>query len=217
MNEAKAERKRRYLWRLLQRIGWRDAGDHTIRYRVYRLALERHPWWDWGHRVMVLTGTPMGGNFQEPSPPTLWYRWDAQQLVLTKSYKEYRAATESMTENDWKWIGLDQDHELRLGYYQSGNFYGLPRAEQRLLFWWLVRWRFRDWFGLRTWLYFKGLHAAVNRKVPFTCQAVPPKGGGYSHWHCHLKRKHVGMHRFNNYVWGDIEGEPISAYHPVGR
>ncbi len=73
-----------------------------------------------------------------------------------------------------------------------------------------------EWFGLRSWLFSQGLHAAVYRKKPFSCGAQPPKGqGGYSHWLCTLRRGHDGMHRFNNYTWGEIGGEPIGTlYNP---
>lgn len=45
----------------------------------------------------------------------------------------------------------------------------------------------------------------------------PPKGsGGYSHWHCQLKRHHDGLHRFNNMTWGEIDGMELGVvHHPV--
>lgn len=69
-------------------------------------------------------------------------------------------------------------------------------------------------FGLRRWVYYKALHAAVDRKIPFTCQQVPPpNSGGYSHWHCELKRKHTGDHRRGAYTWstGRVQHSPIDS------
>ncbi len=73
-----------------------------------------------------------------------------------------------------------------------------------------------EWFGVRRWLYFKALHAHVERKIPFTCQVTPDRGsGGYDHWHCQLKRRHEGKHRFNMYTWigsgFGVEHEPADA------
>jgi hypothetical protein len=66
---------------------------------------------------------------------------------------------------------------------------------------------------LRSWLYTQGLHAAVHTKKPFACQAAPPRGsGGYSHWHCGLKRRHAGPHRYNNYEWDPTK--PSVEYAP---
>lgn len=31
---------------------------------------------------------------------------------------------------------------------------------------------------------------------------VPDEGSGYLHWRCALRRRHVGLHREGNYVWG---------------
>jgi len=84
------------------------------------------------------------------------------------------------------------------------TFYGFSRRELALF----RRWDFwecrvrAEWFGLRRWLYYRGLHGAVYLKKPFTCQAVPPRGsGGYDHWFCELRGKH-DTHRYRAYTWG---------------
>jgi len=96
--------------------------------------------------------------------------------------------------------------------YWGGNFYGLRACDVALLRRYLRMWRRLDWFGLRSWLYAQGLHAAVHRKKPGACNAVPPHGhGGYDHWYCQRKRRHDGLHRVNSYVWGEIAGQPLGA------
>lgn len=83
-------------------------------------------------------------------------------------------------------------------------------SDAALLRRYLRMWHRLDWYGLRSWLYAQALHSAVHERKPFSCQAVPPRGtGGYDHWHCQLRRRHDGMHRFNNYVWGDVGGEDL--------
>lgn len=193
---------RRTLWRTMQSFGWHKAEhDNHLRGRTYHVALRRFPWWDWGHPTMIATGTCVGGNYQPPHPSSLWYRFEGRNLRVLHSYAEYRKAVEG-AEDDWHWIGCNQDGELTLGYYESGGFYGLSQSEQRLLLRYMLRWRLADWFGLRSWLYCKALHSAVHQRIPFRCQATPPKGsGGYDHWHCQEPKRHAGPHRFNNYEW----------------
>lgn len=70
--------------------------------------------------------------------------------------------------------------------------------------------------GVRRWIYLKALHAAVERKIPFTCQVTPDRNsGGYTHWHCQLKKRHEGKHRFGNYTWigrdFQVEYEPAAS------
>lgn len=219
----------------LRKRGWAyDTGANSLRRRIYCLFMESHPWWDWGHRLMILVGQDFGGNWSEPQHPTWWYKrvhgkpmwrtgYPRSDFQIVTSYSEFRSLTEGLNEDgmyEWKAISTSQAGELHLGHqYWGGNFYGLPRDEWALVGRWLRVARRNDWWGLRSWLYSQALHAAVYRRKPFACNASPPKGqGGYSHWLCHLKRRHDGMHRFNNYVWGDIDGEPIGAHHiPLPR
>jgi hypothetical protein len=216
--------------------GWKTPRN-GIRSRLYSLTIEHHPWWDWGHRLMILTGTDMAGNWSEPEPPTWWYRrgqakpmWRTgfprhpmRSFEIVTDYEEFRRRTEGLNEDgmyEWQAIAVNEDGQLILGHqYWGGNFYGLAGDEVALLRRYLRMWRRLDWFGARSWLYSLGLHAAVHRKVPRSCQAQAPKGqGGYDHWYCQLPRRHDGMHRYNNYVWGDIGGEPIGAiYNPTER
>lgn len=230
---AERRRIRDPLARWMRKQGWYgEAPRDGLRSRLYSLTIERHPWWDWGHRLMVLTGSDMGGNWQEPKPPTWWYRsgepkrmWRTgyprntrSTFLVVTDYDEFKARTEGLNEDDmyaWSAITVDQDGELILGKrYWGGSFYGLRQGEVALLRRYLRMWHRLDWFGARSWLYSQGLHAAVYRKKPRTCQAVPPKGqGGYDHWFCMLPRRHDGMHRFRNYVWGDVGGEEVSVVH----
>lgn len=232
-NEEKVARPRRRVRHWLARKvrprsakqfgGWRD--------RVTSLLLNHHPWWDWGHWLMILFGDNDGGNWAEPSAPTWWYiEAGTKRMIRTgdprrtfrvvKDYDEFRSLTDGLNEDEmyrWKALCLDGDGELQLGHrYWGKAFYGLPHDELRLLRRYLRMVRRHGWFGVRSWLYFQGLHAAVNRKKPWSCGAIPPKGmGGYSHWRCILKRRHDGMHRCGNYVWGEVGGEPIGTlYEP---
>lgn len=212
----------------MRRHGWL-GDDDALRTRVYRIVSDyRGRWWDWGHPVMTLVGSGWGGNYQEPTPPTWWYRTETSprrmwrtgyprtRLRVVKDYDAFRDATEGLQSDSdehypWRAICTSQDNDLHLGrQYWGGDFYGLSFAEMRLLTIWLIRWEFTNWFGLRSWIYTQALHAAVHQRKPFTCQQTPPKGsGGYTHWHCQLKRNHTGPHRFNNYTWSPADREVI--------
>lgn len=219
------------LSKLMRARMWHLRHDGGARHRLYQLSLDHRPWWDWGHRLMTLTGSNFGGNWQEPKPTTWWYRRTTaarqrftgfprhrpSSFQVVTDYDEFRRLTEGLDEDqmyEWQAINVSQDGELQLGHlYWGGRFHGLPADE-----WWLLRRYLRrahraNWYGLRTWLYQQGLHAAVHARRPGACNAVPPKGqGGYDHWHCKLDRNHDGMHRFNNYTWGEIGGEVIGAH-----
>src|SRR6185437_7202827 len=205
-----------------------EKPSNGLRARLYALVVAHHPWWDWGHYLMILTGTDFGGNWSEPEPPTWWYhRVGKKQMwrtgyprdrfqIIKGDYEEFRRLTEGLNEDrmyEWKAVGFDQDGQLFLGHrYWGGDFYGLPQDEVAIVRRYLRMAHRHGWFGLRHWLYSQALHAAVYRHKPGSCRATPPKGqGGYDHWFCQLKRRHDGMHRFNNYVWGDIGGEPVGA------
>ena len=213
--------------------GWNYGTDpNGIRHRLYSLAAGRWPWWDWGHRVVVLVGRDHGGNWGEVVPPTWWYRtgtptrmWRTRYprhplstFEIITDYSELRDRLEGLTDDEayeWKAICVDQDHDLKLGrQFWGDRFYGLNHWEVALLRRYLRHWRRLDWWGLRSWIYSQALHAAVHVRKPFSCQEVPPRGsGGYSHWHCQLKRHHDGLHRFNNMTWGEVGGECIGVTH----
>lgn len=202
-------------------------------HRVYDLLMMRFPWWDWGHRLMALVGDDFGGNWSEPSPPTWWYRLGTPKRMwrtgypihplstfeIVTDYDEFRRRTEGLNEDqmyEWKAICTDQDGQLQLGHrYWGGNFYGLTDWETRLLVRYLRMARRHDWWGIRSWLYKQGLEAAVHTRKPRACNEVPPRdSGGYDHWHCQLKRRHAGLHRFRSYTWGEIDNEPVFAHVP---
>lgn len=234
MANTRHARKRR-LASLLRKLGWAyDVPRNGLRRRLYSLAMEHHPWWDWGHRVMILTGVDFGGNWSEPEPPTWWYRrgpavhmkrtgfprHPLRTFQIVTEYDEMRRLTKGLNEDqmyEWKAIGTNQDGDLHLGrQYWGGTFYDLPADECAILRRYLRMWRRLDWFGLRSYLYAQGLHAAVHSKRPFTCQVTPAKGtGGYSHWYCDLSRRHDGPHRYGNYTW-DGNAEHRVEYDPEG-
>lgn len=219
---------KRHLEKLLRTRGW-NRGLGTWRNRVYDLVSCRYPWWDWGHRLMILTGTDFGGNWDEPKPPTWWYvettpkrmwhtRYPRTRYEVVTNYAEMRRRTQHLDEDGmyhWRAICVNQDGNLHLGrQYWGGTFHGLDYAETQIVLRYLARWQLTNWFGARGWLYRQGLHAAVHRKKPGSCAAVPPKdAGGYSHWRCEIKRGHPGLHRYGNTVWGEVGGEQIGCTH----
>jgi len=211
------------LAKLLYRQGWnRRPNANGIRRRIFDLVNCRYPWWDWGHRVMIFTGSDFGGNWQEPTSETWWYRagqptrmWRTgyprtTNVEIISDYRQFMALTEGMVPDDdahyeWRAIGFNQDDELHLGRQFWGmQFHGLSYWELPIVAKYLRRHRRRTWFGVRPWLYSQALHSAVSTRKPFACNAVPPSGsGGYDHWHCGEKRRHLGPHRFGNSTWND--------------
>lgn len=208
------------LARLLRSWGWnRTSSRNGIRHRIYDLAACNTPWYDWGHRVLILVGDDFGGNWSEPEPTTWYYReskskrmWRTNYPQTTfevlKTYDEHRAAVAGLDEHsdafmEWKAICTNQDGDMMLGrQYWGGNFYGLSSREQDLLRDWLRAAHRHNWWGLRSWLYTQALHDAVHTRKPFACQEAPEPGtGGYSHWHCPLKRRHTGPHRYAAMAW----------------
>lgn len=100
---------------------------------------------------------------------------------------------------------------------KGGVNYGLGRAPARVLVryvvveWWLKA----NWFGLRPWLYYRGLHRKVDMRRPFRCNQRPAKNsGGYSHWACELKRRHSGDHRTRSYTWNE---QGRTTYEPAQK
>lgn len=229
MTEGTKVARSRRAEKWMRKRGWNyQTPRNGLRRRLWSLASNHQPWWDWGNRLMVITGSDMGGSWDEPTAPTWWYRLgDPKRMPRTgypthpistmrvvTDYDEFRAMTTGLDEDamyQWHAFCIDQDGALQLGKrYWGGDFCGLNRWEIPLLYKYLRMVRRHGWFGVRGWLYAQGLHAAVHRKRPFTCQQVPPTGsGGYSHWHCGEKRGHTGLHRFNTYQWGEIGGEQI--------
>lgn len=220
---AKAMRKR----------GWSyKTPSNGLRRRIYSIVTNRQPWWDWGNRVIALTGTDFGGSWDSPQPPTWWYRQDSTKRMartgypihppstyeVITDYDEFRKRTEGCNEDamyEWQAICVDQDGQLQLGHrYWGKDFYGLNRWDVPILRRYLRMAHRHDWYGLRSWLYSQALYAAVHKRKPGACQQVPPRGsGGYDHWHCTEPKGHVGLHRFGAMTWGDIDGEPLPVTH----
>lgn len=216
-------RLRKAARKAMRNAGWHRAPvDSSIRGRLYQLTSRRLPWWDWGHRVMVLTGTSSGGNYDSPTFETWWYRKGGPPVAMRRTgYPCYPLRTFQVVKGDydrfsevydplsyddryeWKAIAVNQDNNLVLGrQYWGENFYGLDKWDVRLLRRYLRAWRRYDWYGVRSWLYAQALHAAVYQRRPFACNQPPPKNsGGYDHWLCQGRRRHDGPHRFNNYTW----------------
>jgi hypothetical protein len=220
---AKARKRpvRDTLARLMRKRGWgHKTPQNGLRRRLYSLTIERHQWWDWGHRLMILTGSDWGGNWGSPEPPTWWYRQVRDRRMwrtgyptrpvfqLVKDYDLFGALTEGLNEDGmypWRALCVHEDgHEMILGHAYWGNwhFSGITKGETKLIGRYMRMWRRYDWWGLRSWLYCQGLDAAVHQRKPRACNVTPPAGtGGYDHWHCDQKRRHKGDHRFRNYTW----------------
>lgn len=200
---------------------WHRSEHGSLRHRLWDIVNLRHRWWDWGHPVMVLTGRETCGNYDPPRGRDMWYRQTSRgRFETTYRYEDVRDSGGEA----WKIFDVQDDgHTVMMGYYPTGPeeriaFYGLDRKELNLfLRWFLIECKLRgEWLGIRRWIYLKALHAAVERKIPFTCQVTPDRNsGGYTHWHCQLKKRHEGKHRFNNYTWiGEhfqVEYEPADA------
>ena len=209
--------------RLARKLGWNRIHSNGLRSRIWSLTTCADPWWQWGHRVMILTCSDFGGNWDEPTPETWWYRRSETKRMWRTGYPrlksfeiikgdhaELNRRLDGLNEDqryEWQAICVNGDNELILGHrYWGGSFYGMRSDEVRLLRRYLRMWHRHNWFGLRSWLYSQGLHQAVTGHRPFSCAITPPKGtGGYSHWHCQLDRKHDGPHQFNNYTWDEAD------------
>ena len=224
MIDQKMTRRRRLPERLMRARRWHRAERGSLRARLWHLAVLHHRWYDWGGVVMTLTGREFCGNYDVPKGRHMWYRVVNGKFVTTYDYEDLDRVKGGRAAVDWKIFDVQDDgHTVMMGYYPGGpggttTFYGLDRKELNLfLRWLLVECKLRgEWFGVRRWLYFKALHAHVERKIPFTCQVTPDRGsGGYDHWHCQLKRRHEGKHRFNMYTWigsgFGVEHEPADA------
>lgn len=224
------------LWRMMYDRGWTKSDmDDSLRSRVAHAVYEWRQWWDWGHPVMWLVGRYDSGSAGVPRGRDLW--WIPTEYVEDRLASSLVADCEQrfgcyITTNysditsdiDWRIYDLQDDgRTVKVGLWPNqpehkGRIQPLPWQELKvdLFLWWYV-WQHKgkaQWFGLRRWVYYKALHAAVQQKIPFTCQQVPPpNSGGYSHWHCQLRRKHLGEHRFHSYTWsaGSVQHSPISA------
>lgn len=188
----------------------KKVAEGGLAHRLLTIRVDRRRWYDWGHMLMTLVGQNRTGDYDAPRGRDLWYRFANEnesrgRIITTHRYADVRA-TEGQ-DVSWRIFDVQDDGgTVVMGFYGDRiAHYGLSRRELALFRRWDF-WECRlrgEWFGLRRWLYFKGLHAAVHQRIPFTCQQAPPRGsGGYDHWHCELRGKHT-EHRFRAYVWTD--------------
>lgn len=196
--------------------------DGSLAHRVLTIVIDRHPWYDWGHRLMILVGEYRSGSYETPRGRDLWYRFEDEneargRIITTHDYADVRRTRGE--DVSWRIFDVQDDgHTVKLGFYGDHiEHFGISRRELALF----RRWDFwecrarAEWFGLRRWLYHRALHAAVHLKKPFACNLTPPRGsGGYSHWHCEMRGKHT-THRFRNYTWSEGEGRTVYAPVPV--
>jgi len=170
---------------------------------------------------MIITGMCFGGNWSEPTMKTWFYRirsgekkhwltgYPKPSILIVKDYDTYREMTKDLDEDgmyEWGAFNNNQDGDLHLGKrYWGGTFYDLESCMVPYLTRYLLNWHFRNWFGLRTQIYHLGLKCKVHRKHWYTCNEVPPPGGGgYNHWHCEeLRWRHGPYHRFRSYRWDE--------------
>jgi hypothetical protein len=240
-NGAGVERKKHSIrtYALNQLRDWdRKAGkyDRTRRLQALLGGIDGR---DWGHKLMALTGRNFGGNWNPPHAPDLYLRFGPERgenrhvLSIEKPSGKPFITTHGMTAWDgvkrgeeWRTFDWQDDgHTLRVGWLSEDGYIhdsgiGAYSGELTLFRKWFIwdSWIKSDWFGLRRWLYYKGLHAAVHQKKPFTCQKVPPRNsGGYDHWHCiepigysgtlrrwlDLPYEHPMPHRYARMEWTD--------------
>jgi hypothetical protein len=223
----------------LRHRAWNDIhNEGTWRNRVYSAFSDRRSWWDWGHPLMALSGRPFCGSWDVPRGRDLWFRypdhhgnpaWLATHpevklrcgLLTTTDY----ATVRDTNDGEWRIFDWQDDgYTIRIGYWPAPDGDGRihdsgidGRREIRLFLRWLV-WDGlgkAEWFGLRRWAYYKALNQVVHDRKPFTCQQVPARdSGGYQHWHCQLRRRHTGPHRFRAMVWADggrVERQPLQV------
>lgn len=231
--DAKVSLRQR-AYRVMHARGWTMSDmDDTMRSRIARAFGDWRQWYDWGHPVMWLVGRYDAGSAGSPRGRDLW--WIPTQYVegiavplvadfeqrfgcyITTRYEDVRA---TIGDIPWRIYDLqDEGRTVKAGLWPNcpehhGRMQPLPWQELNVgLFLWWYLWQHKtkaQWLGLRRWAYYRALHAAVNRKIPFTCQQVPPpRAGGYSHWHCQRRRRHSGDHRFEAMVWSGRPGERV--------
>ncbi len=228
-------------WRMCFDRGWtRPEIDGALRSRVTYALRSWQRWYDWGGSVMWLVGRNDSGSAGSPRGRDMWWipteyvEGIAASLVadfevrygcyITTRYEDVRKTGADI---EWRIFDLQDDgRNVLIGIWPNepghgGRVQPLPtwhllnhQREMRLLLWWyLVQHKGKaQWFGLRSWAYWKALHASVNDKVPFSCQVVPDRAtGGYDHWHCQLRKRHDGPHRYRNYVWPGANGRTQHA------
>jgi len=228
------------IYRAMYKAGWTTSEyDDTLRSRIAHALYDWKHWYDWGHPVMWLVGRYDSGNAGAPRGRDLWWipvdhvegayaplLAELEQRHGCYVTTDYRVVRECPI--GWRIFDLQDDGmtvvigrwptEPEDGGHIQKIIGGMNRRQMRLLLRWYL-WDHKakaQWFGLRRWVYYKALHAAVAQRKPFSCAAVPARGsGGYSHWSCHLRKRHSGPHRFNNYTWSRsgerVQHDPVDA------
>jgi catechol 2,3-dioxygenase-like lactoylglutathione lyase family enzyme len=225
----------------------RQVGDYDRTRRFREVVLGVHGGRDWPHRLMALVGRDDCGNWSPPRGRDLYMRigWErrADRTAIEGTQNQRVHTTHGMTAWDgvrrgeeWRTFDWQDDgHTLRIGWLgDDGRIHdsglGSVAGEVALFRRWFLwdSWIKFEWLGLRRWIYYQGLHRAVHRKYPWTCQAVTPPGtGGYNHWYCQVPIGRLGTvrrwlgwpvehpmpHRYNNYRW-DGQGNRVK-YEPV--
>lgn len=221
---------RKFLLRRMRKAGWfKPAMDDTLRSRIAHGLKHMRAWYDWGSPAMWLVGRFDGGSAGAPRGRDLW--WVPTEYVEGLSLNlvadlqvrygcyvttDYKVVSSTGSDIEWRIFDLqDGGHTVKIALWphlpeHNGRLQPLPWGElipatslRLFLHWYLVDHKIKaQWLGLRTWVWRKGLHAVVHQRRPFSCQQVPPEDG-HSHWHCELNKRHIGKHRYRNYVWGD--------------
>lgn len=212
----------------LRRRGWTGVAlDDTIRSRIAHAIGDWNRWYDWGRPVMWLVGRYETGGAGAPRGRDLWWvpveyvEGIAASLIADLDRRfgcyvttDYSIVRSTSGDIEWRIYDLQDDgRTVKLGLWPNtpehgGRMQPLPWNELKvdLFLWWYV-WQHKgraQWFGLRSFVYYRALHAAVEAHNPFRCSETPALGtGGYRHWHCGLRRRHRGHHRYNEYVWDD--------------
>lgn len=215
---------RRSVAKALYRAGWAKSDlDDTMRSRIYHVISDMKHWSDWGHAAMWLVGRNDSGSAGAPRGRDLYYAHIDWMELPDRSWfagQTDRHGFVTTTDHDtirkhrsvpWKIFDLQDDgRTLVLGWWPEPGSDGRIRPDsiegnEIGLFW---RWYWIDhllkaqWLGLRQWVYYRALTAAVHQRRPFACNVTPdPGSGGYSHWHCQGKKRHRGAHTYHAYRW----------------
>lgn len=139
---------------------------------------------------------------------TAWYRSLPEAEQMRTIREPLPTDRPRPDEPSWRVLNVQDDGAVLVpaNHYPDGQNYGLNREIARLLVryviveWWLKS----NWLGLRTWLYFRGLHRVVDMRRPFRCNARPaPGGNAYSHWACDKRKHRAGLHGMNAMTWDE--------------
>ncbi|KEP75874.1 hypothetical protein HR12_21005 [Microbacterium sp. SUBG005] len=95
--------------------------DGSIAHRLLTVMIDRHPWYDWGHRLMILTGDYRTGSYETPRGRDLWYRFENENEARGRVIKTYAYADASATRGQdvsWRIFDVQDDgHTVKLGWW----------------------------------------------------------------------------------------------------